>query len=118
MKLKDGAVVVGAGVIADDEQIVVVTSDSGVKATPAVEIPAKGRGTQGVRITRLAKKETLTMGWFGLIAAQPLLVQMAADDDPKKLDPNPVPFEVDITSRDLVPGRSERQIMVLAPSRW
>jgi hypothetical protein len=43
---------------------------------------------------------------------------MASDEDPKRLDPNPVPFEIEATNRDLVPVRTERQIMVLAPGRW
>jgi hypothetical protein len=47
-----------------------------------------------------------------------LLAQMGADDDPRKLDPNPVPFATEPTRRDLVSLRTERQILVLAPGRW
>ena len=43
---------------------------------------------------------------------------MADDDDPRKIDPNPVPFDVEPTGRDLVPARLERSVMVLADGRW
>ena len=119
MKLKTGAVVVGAGPVIGDGVVVAVTSDSAVKATSFDEFEAKGRGGQGVRNAKLATGEAVTLAWVGsLEPAGVLLAQMAADDDPKKLDPNPVPLEVDPSRRDLVPLRTERQIMVLGRARW
>ena len=117
MKLRPGATAVGAGALIGDGVVITVTSERGAKATPYGELPVKGRGGQGVRIARLADGETITIIYsgspdFGLLA------QMADDDDPKKLDPNPVPFEIEATNRDLVPVRTERQIRVLAPGRW
>ena len=80
-------------------------------------MPTKGRGGQGVRLARVADGETVTLAWFGAMPAD-LLVQMADDDDPKRIDPNPVPLDPEPSARDLVPARTERQIRVLAPGRW
>ena len=122
MKLKGDASVVGAGPLIGDGVVLTVTSDSAAKATPFEEFEAKGRGGQGVRITKLGTSETLTLAWFGTLGsiggAGDLLAQMAADDDPKKLDPNPVPFTIEPSRRDLMSATTDRQVMVLAPSRW
>ncbi len=122
LKLKGDAVVVGAGPLIGDGVVLTVTSESGAKATPYDEFESKGRGGQGVRIARLGSGETITRAWFGTLGsiggAGDLLAQMADDADPKKLDPNPIPFELEATKRDLVPTRTERQVMVLGPNRW
>ncbi|MEM9203819.1 MAG: DNA topoisomerase (ATP-hydrolyzing) [Actinomycetota bacterium] len=122
MKLKGGAVVVGAGPVIGDGVVLAITSASGAKATPYEEFESKGRGGQGVRSAKLASGETVTLAWFGTLGsiggAGDLLAQMADDADPKKLDPNPVPFTVEPSKRDLVPTTTERQVMVLGPSRW
>ena len=117
MKLKPGATVVGAGALIGDGSVITATSASGVKATPYGELPTKGRGGQGVRIAKLADGEIVTTVYVG-VADGGVLTQMASDDDPKKLDPNPEVLEVEDSNRDLVPTRTERQIMVLAPGRW
>ena len=92
------AVVVGAGPLIGDGIVLTITSESGAKATPFEEFESKGRGGQGVRIARLGSGETITLAWFGALGsiggAGDLLAQMADDEDPKKLDPNPVPFEL------------------------
>ena len=66
--------------------------------------------------------ETVMLAWFGSLGSiggpGDLLAQMADDEDPKKLDPNPVPFDIAPSKRDLVPTKTERQVMVLGPSRW
>ncbi len=122
MKLKGDASVVGAGPLIGDGVVLTVTSDSAAKATPFEEFEAKGRGGQGVRITKLGTSETLTLAWFGTLGsiggAGDLLAQMAADDDPKKLDPNPVPFTIEPSRRDLMSATTDRQVMALGPSRW
>ena len=116
MKLRPGAAVAGAGPALGDGLVVVVTSDSRLKATPLGELPARGRGGQGVRMAKLADRERVAIVAVG--DGTGLLAQMAADDDPRKLDPHPVPVTVEPTGRGLVPARTERQILVLAPSRW
>ncbi|MEZ5247502.1 MAG: DNA topoisomerase (ATP-hydrolyzing) [Acidimicrobiales bacterium] len=117
MRLRDGASVVGAGALIGDGASIIVTDASGLKATPFEELPVKGRGGQGVRLAKIGDGETVTLAWFGAMPAD-LLAQMADDDDPKKIDPNPVPLDPEPSGRDLVPARTERQILVLAPARW
>ena len=116
IKPRSGASVVGAGAVLGDGVVLIATSESGVKATPYSEIPDKGRGGQGIRLAKLADGESVIAVVVG--SGSGLLTQMASDDDPKKVDPNPVPMEVESSNRDLVPGRSERQIFVVAPGRW
>ncbi len=118
LKLKAGSVVVGAGPLIGDGNVVVITSAAGAKATPYDEVLRKGRGGQGVRMARLADGETLTGAWFGEGTPSGLLAQMVRDDDPKKLDPHPVPIDIEPSKRNLVPSRTERQVLVLAPGRW
>ena len=117
MKLKGDARVVGAGPLIGDGAVIIVTDASGLKATPYEELPAKGRGGQGVRLAKLDDGEAVTLAWFGAMPAD-LLAQMADDDDPKKIDPNPEPLDPEPSGRDLVTARTERQILVLAPGRW
>ena len=116
LKLQAGASVAGAGPALGDGVVLAVTSDSRLKATPLGDLPARGRGGQGVRLARLADRERVTIAAVG--DGTGLLAQMAADDDPRKLDPHPVPVTVAPTGRGLVPSRTERQILVMAPSRW
>ena len=118
MKLRGDAKVIGAGALIGDGVVLTITSAAAAKVTPYEELPVKGRGGQGVRIAKLADGESLTLAWTGSSAMIDLLAQMADDDDPKKLDPNPVPFDLAPTGRDLVPNRTERQIIVVAPARW
>lgn len=122
IKLKPGAVVVGAGPLIGDGVVLTITSESGAKATPYEEFETKGRGGQGVRVAKLGGGETITLAWFGSLGSiggsGDLLAQMADDEDPKKLDPNPVAFDIEGSKRDLVPVKTERQVMVLGPSRW
>ena len=118
MRLLGAAEVVGADALLGDGVVLVVTSAAGVKSTPYADLPAKGRGGQGVRIARLADGETVTAAWFGPAAMTDVYSLMADYDDPRKLDPNPVPLGIDPSARDLAPGRTERQVMVVADARW
>jgi len=120
MKLRKSSVVAAApvprGMAASDHSVIAVTSASGLKATPVSEIPSKGRGTQGVRLVKLASGQVVTLAVIG--PGVGLLAQMSADDDPRKLDPHPVPLWVEPTRRDLIAVTSERQIRVISPGRW
>ncbi|RMH71631.1 MAG: DNA topoisomerase 4 subunit A, partial [Actinomyces sp.] len=59
MKLRGGARVVGAAPLLADEVIVAPTTRSGLVAVAAADLPAKGRGGQGVRLARLDDAERL-----------------------------------------------------------
>ena len=118
MRLLGDAKVVGADALLGDGVVLTVTNAAGVKATPYGDLLAKGRGAQGVRIAKLAGGETIAGAWFGPAAMTDVFALMADYDDPRKLDPNPVPLNIEASARDLVPSRTERQIMVVADARW
>jgi DNA gyrase subunit A len=116
MKLRDGVRVVGAGPLLGDAVVVAVTTAAAAKVTPAEEVPSKGRGGQGVRLTRLGDRERVLFAYVGRLEG--LLATMSTDDDRTKPDPNPVPFGVAPSRRDLVPTATERQVLALGPARW
>jgi len=119
MKVKDGAKLIAAGPIDPqnwDGAVVSVTSNAEAKATPYDEIPAKGRGGGGVRLTKLRDGEHLAAAFVG--STEDLWVLMSTDDDATKLDPTPVPFDMEPTKRDLVSSSTDRQILHISPVRW
>lgn len=118
MKLLGSAEVVGADALLGDGVVLTVTSAAGAKATPYADLPAKGRGGQGVRVAKLAAGETVTATWFGPATMTDVYSLMADYDDPRKLDPNPVPLNIGPSARNLVPSRTDRQVMVVADARW
>ena len=119
MKLKNDDRVIAAGPVIPqvwDGVVVSVATGAQAKATPFDELPAKGRGTGGVRLHKLRDAKPLTAAYVGPLES--LWVLMSTDDDPSKLDPTPVPFTLEPTKRDLTPSSTDRQILGLGPVRW
>lgn len=119
MNLKDGSRILAAGPVdleIWDGVIVSVSTGAEAKATPFEELTAKGRGTGGVRLTKLRAGESLVTARVG--SAENLWVLMSTDDDAAKLDPTPVPFAIEPTKRDLVSTSTDRQILDLGHVRW
>nr|XP_061840611.1 DNA gyrase subunit A-like [Nerophis lumbriciformis] len=119
MKLKGQSQIVAAGPVDPqvwDGSVVSVTSGAEAKATPYDEIPAKGRGAGGVRLTKLKDGDKLIAAYVGSIES--LWVLMSTDDDASKLDPVPVSFSIEPTKRDLVSTTTERQILSVGQVRW
>ncbi len=124
MKLRGGATPVGAGAVLEDAALVVATSAgagaggarSGIKVTPCSELPTQGRGTQGVLVVKLLPAESVVAAAVG--AAEGMLALMGQDDNPRKIDPHPVPVREVPTARYRSPQRVDRRIHVLAPGRW
>ena len=119
MKLKDGAKIIAAGPVDPeiwDGAVVSVTTNAEAKATPYDELPAKGRGGGGVRLTKLRAGERLRTAIVG--STEDLWVLMSTDEDASKLDPIPIAFGIEPTKRDLVSSSTERQILTIAPVRW
>ncbi|HJP16838.1 MAG TPA: DNA gyrase C-terminal beta-propeller domain-containing protein, partial [Acidimicrobiales bacterium] len=116
MKLKGGAKIVAAGVVLADDVLYTITNRSSIKATPTSEFESRGRNGVGVRVNKIDEGEELSFAWVG----QPLglLATMCKDDDPQKVDPNPMPLMIEATKRDLSSGSTERQILSLGPGRW
>lgn len=119
MKLKDGAKIVAAGPVDPevwDGIVVSVSPVSEAKATPFDELPAKGRGTGGVRLHKLRDDKPLVSAYIG--SAENLWVLMSTDEDHTKLDPTPVAFPLEPSKRDLAASSTDRQILGLGPVRW
>ena len=120
IKLRKGAVPVGAGAVSADSVLVVATTtggaEGGLKATACSELPTQGRGGQGVLVVKLATGESVVAAAVG--GADGMLALMGQDDNPRKMDPHPVPMRLEPTVRYRSPQRVERPIHVLAPGRW
>ncbi|MXW99424.1 MAG: DNA topoisomerase 4 subunit A [Acidimicrobiaceae bacterium] len=120
IKLRNGSVLVGAGAVIGDPVLTVATSTtgdgSGVKATYCSELPTQGRGGQGVLVVKLQPGESVVAAAVG--AVDGMLALMGQDDNPRKIDPHPVPIRIEPTARYRSPQRLERRIHVLAPGRW
>jgi DNA gyrase subunit A len=116
MKVRDGCAVLGAGPALGDGAVVTVSDLGTAKVTPFEEIPAKGRGAQGVRLTRFTKESHLVLAHVA--GPDMLLAVMSTDDDPRKPDPVPVPLPVEPTKRDLVSTATDRRILAVGPARW
>ncbi len=124
IKLRAGAIAVGAGAVVteasqSDPLLVLTTSNGpigGISVTPCSEFSTQGRGSQGVLAVKLAPSESVTAALVSSDGA--LLALMGRDDDPRKVDPNPVPVRVEPTARHRSPKRFERSIHMLALSRW
>ena len=116
MRLVDKAVAVGAGAVLGDAVLIQATSVGGVKSTYCAELPTQGRGSQGVFAIRLGTGEAVTFATVG--ADTGMLALMGRDDNPRRLDPVPVPFREQPTSRYRVATRGERRVHAIAPGRW
>lgn len=116
MKLKDGAKVIGAGVILGDDPILTVTDRGTAKLTPSSEFESKGRGGSGVRITRFTNEKALVYARVGSTSG--LLVVVGSDEDPTKPAPDPIPLDLEETKRDLVSTSTDGLILVVGPARW
>jgi DNA gyrase subunit A len=116
MKLRPGSTVIGAGPVLGDDLLFTIGDDCSAKATAISEFECKGRGGIGIRVGKAADGSALVLARIG----QPLrlLAVMAADDNPKKADPSPVPLLLEPTRRDLSSSATERQVLDLGPARW
>ncbi len=116
IKLKGKARVVGAGP-ADATSVVVSVTDRGTaKATSTDEIPSKGRGTGGVRITKFKDETRLDFAWVGPIERTMCVVSLP--DSATKPDNTPQPLKLRATRRDGVSSTTERRILGIGSLRW
>ena len=115
MNAKTGAVV-GGGPIFGDAVVATFTDAGTAKATPADDIPSYGRGSAGVRLSRLGEGQRIA----GVVVAEIDSIQavMGSDDNPKVADPNPVSFPLAPSKRDLVSTSADRPVLALGAARW
>ena len=116
IKLKGKAKVVGAGVADDDTLIVTVTDLGTAKATTAAEIPTKGRGTSGVRITRFRDEGRIDYSWIG--SGDRIMCIVGQADSPTRPDNTPEALKVRPTRRDGASSSSGKRILAIGSLRW
>ncbi len=116
MSVKGNARVVGAGVAADDAVIVTVTDRGTAKMTSVDEIPAKGRGGGGVRLTKFGDERRIDYAWVGSAERAMCVVGQAAA--PTKPDNTPVALKLRPTRRDGKSSTTAARILAVGPLRW
>jgi DNA gyrase subunit A len=116
MALRGTARLVGAGVARDGTVIVTVTDAGTAKATSVDEVPVKGRGTTGVRLTRFKHESRLDYAWIGV--PDRTVTVVGQGDAPTRPDPTPVPLSLRPTRRDGFSNQTERRILRVGSLRW
>ena len=123
IKLNPDAAVIGAAAVVDNGVLVLGTSTGAIKATLLKEFATQGRGGRGVLAAKLNDSAKVTAAAVvespeALAATDTLYALKGQDDNPRKIDPNPVPIRAETTKRYLVPTAGDRPIHVLAPCRF
>ncbi|MFV0523061.1 MAG: DNA topoisomerase (ATP-hydrolyzing) subunit A [Acidimicrobiales bacterium] len=116
MSLKGTSRVLAAGIAADHTAILSVTDQGTAKLTATSEIPVKGRGTGGVRLTRFAAEQRLDYAWIGPTERAMCVVGQA--DAPTRPDTAPAPLTLRASRRDGPGVATERRILAVGAMRW
>ena len=116
MKLKPGTTIIGAGSSIGESSVVLVTGDGMAKVIELESLETKGRGGMGVKLCPLKEKQEIKLAYVGELSS--LLAIMTDDKDKKKADPNPVQFSMEPAKKELMPKKTERQILALGMTRW
>ncbi len=116
IKLRGKAKVVAAGVADDNALIVTVTDRGTAKSTSAQEIPVKGRGTGGVRITRFKNEHRIDYAWVG--SGDRIMCIVGQGDSPTRPDNTPESFRLRPTRRDGASNETKRRILAVGSLRW
>jgi DNA gyrase subunit A len=124
IKPKGNARVVGAGPApADgaegsgpDYAAITVTDRGTAKVTATAEIPSKGRGTGGVRITKFKDEQRIDFAWVGPLERTMAVVGQA--DAATRPDNTPQALTMRPTRRDGVSSTTERRILAVGSLRW
>ena len=119
MKLRGDATVVAAGLATDTGVIFTSTDGDTAKLTGTTELPTQGRAAGGVRLTRLRGNNGETAVRLAVVAPGPdLWCAVALDEDPTKIDPQPLPIPVPLTRRDGTSTRTARRVLAAGRARW
>ncbi len=116
IKLRGKARVVGAGVAATDAIVVTITDRGTAKATLVDEIPTKGRGTGGVRITKFKDERRIDLTWIGRADRTMCVVGQTAA--PTKPDNALEALTIRPTRRDGASSTTKRRILAVGSLRW
>ena len=93
-----------------------VTDAQTAKVTDASEIPAKGRNTAGLRLTKFRNEKRLEWAWVG--HEGDVLVVLGQPDAPSKPDASPEPLTIPETGRDLASRATKRRMLDIGFGRW
>jgi DNA gyrase subunit A len=124
IKLRGKARVVGAGPAPADGSgssgpdcaTITVTDQGTAKVTATSEIPSKGRGTAGVRLTRFKDEQRIDFAWVGPLERTMAIVGQA--DAATRPDNTPQALTMRPTRRDGVSSVTERRILAVGSLRW
>lgn len=116
LKLRGKARVIGAGP-GDAQSVIVTVTDRGTaKVTSTEEIPTKGRGAGGVRVTKFKDESRIDYAWVGPSERSMCVVSQA--DSATKPDNVPEALKLRPTRRDGVSTSTERRILGVGSLRW
>ncbi len=114
--VKGTARVVGAGVAEDGAIIVTVTDRGTAKATSVDELPVKGRGTGGIRLTKFKDENRIDYAWIG--TPDRAMCVVGQDGAPTKPDNVPQALSLRPSRRDGVSSSTKARILAIGPLRW
>jgi DNA gyrase subunit A len=114
--LRGPARVVGAGVARTESLVVTVTDRSTAKVTEVDEIPVKGRGTGGVRLTRFKDEQRIDYAWVG--AADRAMCVVGQPGAQTRPDNVPLPLSLRPTRRDGASTPTANRILAVGSLRW
>ena len=115
MALRGTARVVAAGV-ANDAVIVTISDRGTAKVTAVDELPVKGRGTGGLRLTKFGDESRIDYAWVGSGERAMCIVGQASA--PTRPDNTPQPLAVRPTRRDGASKATKARILAVGPLRW
>lgn len=116
MSLKGNARVVAAGPAVPGAVVITVTDLGTVKSTDVAEIPTKGRGTGGVRLTKFKDEQRVDFAWIG--HPERIVAIVGQVDAPTKQDNTPDPVAIRPTRRDGISTPANRRILAIGTLRW
>lgn len=114
--VKGNAKVLAAGQATGDTVIITVTDLGTVKSTDVAEVPSKGRGAGGVRITKFKDESRIDFAWIG--NPERIVALVGQVDAPTKQDNTPEPVAIRPTRRDGPSSSAPRRILAIGSLRW
>ncbi len=103
--------------VAEPNSIVVTVTDRGTaKATATEEIPSKGRGAGGLRLTKFKNERRVDFAWVGVNDRMMCVVGTA--DSPTKPDATPQSLSLRPTRRDGPSKDTKSRILFVGSLRW
>ena len=116
MSVKGNAKLVAAGEAVSDAVVITVTDLGAAKSTLIDDLPTKGRGGAGIRLTKFRDDRHIDYAWIGLPERIVAIVGQA--DAPTKPDNSPESVGMKPTRRDGLGKVTTRRILAIGTLRW